>query len=169
MKAENQEIHLPRLKKAKVSLWIKREDLLHPQVSGNKYRKLKYNMLAAQEQGAKKLLTFGGGAFSNHIAATAYAGKLYGLSTIGIIRGGEELANSWRENPTLMQAHENGMELKFVSRQQFRLKNEPEFITKLKSEFGEFHLLPEGGTNPWPSKVVKRLSQMRIAIMIISV
>lgn len=124
-------------------------------------------MLAAQKQGAKKLLTFGG-AFSNHIAATAYAGKLYGLSTIGIIRG-EELANSWRENPTLMQAHENGMELKFVSRRQFRLKNEPEFITKLKSEFGEFYLLPEGGTNPWPSKVVKRLSLMRIAIVIISV
>ncbi|MFC4097687.1 1-aminocyclopropane-1-carboxylate deaminase/D-cysteine desulfhydrase [Euzebyella saccharophila] len=146
MKAENQEIHLPPLKKAKVSLWIKREDLLHPQISGNKYRKLKYNILEAQKKRVKRLLTFGG-AFSNHIAATAYAGKLYGLSTVGVIRG-EELASSWRENPTLMQAYENGMEFKFVSRQQFRLKNEPEFIEKLKSEFGAFYLLPEGGTNP---------------------
>ena len=99
MQGINQEVYLPILKEKQLRLFVKREDLIHPFISGNKYRKLKYNILAAKEQNQHTLLTFGG-AFSNHIAATAYAGNKYGLRTIGIIRG-EELAESWRQNPTL--------------------------------------------------------------------
>ncbi|MHA3787608.1 1-aminocyclopropane-1-carboxylate deaminase/D-cysteine desulfhydrase [Flavobacterium hauense] len=129
----------------KISLTIKREDLLHPHISGNKFRKLKYNILEARTEGKKSLLTFGG-AFSNHIAATAAAGKEYGFATIGIIRG-EELVNKIGDNPTLAFAQSCGMVLKFVTRDQYRLKTEPEFIGGLKAEFGDFYLVPEGGTN----------------------
>ncbi|WKX77379.1 1-aminocyclopropane-1-carboxylate deaminase/D-cysteine desulfhydrase [Zobellia laminariae] len=130
----------------KVSLVLKREDRIHPLISGNKYRKLKYNLKEAKTQGFDTLLTFGG-AFSNHIAATAYAGKIHGLKTIGIIRG-EELAQKWQENSTLKLAESHGMQFKFVSREAYREKDTPQFINDLKEEFGAFYLLPEGGTNP---------------------
>jgi 1-aminocyclopropane-1-carboxylate deaminase len=128
-----------------VSLYLKREDLIHPEVSGNKWRKLKYNLIEAQEQGYKTLLTFGG-AYSNHIAAVASAGKHYKFSTIGIIRG-EELSDKIQENPTLQFAVENGMKLYFVSRQQYNRKESADFLEKISEQFGNFYLLPEGGTN----------------------
>jgi len=128
-----------------VSLTIKREDLIHPFVSGNKFRKLKYNLLEANAQNQKTLLTFGG-AFSNHIAAVAYAGKEQGFKTIGIIRG-DELEGKIEENPTLKFAQENGMQFEFVSREEYRLKSDASFIEKLKTKFGNFYLVPEGGTN----------------------
>ncbi|KAF2082851.1 1-aminocyclopropane-1-carboxylate deaminase/D-cysteine desulfhydrase [Flavobacterium sharifuzzamanii] len=128
-----------------ISLTIKREDLIHPFVSGNKFRKLKYNLLQAKAENKKTLLTFGG-AFSNHIAAVAYAGKEQGFKTIGIIRG-EELLDKIEENPTLKFAQENGMQFEFVSREEYRLKNEESFIEKLQDKFGDFYLVPEGGTN----------------------
>lgn len=129
----------------KYFLSIKREDLLHPFVSGNKFRKLKYNIIAAQEKNHTTLLTFGG-AFSNHISAVAAAGKEVGFKTIGIIRG-EELESKILENPTLSFAKACGMELYFVSREVYKGKDETEFINNLKMQFGEFYLLPEGGTN----------------------
>lgn len=128
-----------------VFLSIKREDLLHPFVSGNKFRKLKYNILAAKEQKHDTLLTFGG-AFSNHIAAVAAAGKEFGFKTIGIIRG-EELESETTINSTLSFAQDCGMQFHFVSREAYRHKDEPEFINNLKNQFGNFYLLPEGGTN----------------------
>ena len=128
-----------------IKLTVKREDLLHPHISGNKFRKLKYNVLQARQEGADCLLTFGG-AFSNHIAATAAAGKEYGFKTIGIIRG-DELVNKIGDNPTLAFAAQCGMMLKFVTRADYRLKAEPEFIAGLRNEFGNFYLVPEGGTN----------------------
>ena len=128
-----------------ISLAIKREDLLHPFVSGNKFRKLKYNLAKAKSEDEKTLLTFGG-AFSNHIAAVAYAGIEQGYKTIGIIRG-EELFDKIEENPTLKFAQECGMQLEFVSREEYRLKSENHFIGSLKSKFGDFYLIPEGGTN----------------------
>ena len=128
-----------------ISLTIKREDLIHPFVSWNKFRKLKYNLLQAKAEKQKTLLTFGG-AFSNHIAAVAYAGKEQGFKTIGIIRG-DELGDKIEENPTLKFAQENGMQLEFVSREDYRLKSEKSFIEKLKNKFGDFYLVPEGGTN----------------------
>lgn len=118
---------------------------MHLHISGNKFRKLFYNLKEAQERGCPTLLTFGG-AYSNHIAATAYAGKKYGLRTIGVIRG-DELADKWRHNPTLQQAHGHGMRFKFVSRDEYRKKDDPSFIAGLETEFGPFYLLPEGGTN----------------------
>ena len=105
-----------------VSLFIKREDLLHPHISGNKFRKLKYNITTAQEQNQTQLLTFGG-AFSNHIVAVAAAGKEYGFQTIGVIRG-EELATQIEDNPSLKLACDCGMKLEFISREQYRNKNE---------------------------------------------
>lgn len=128
-----------------ISLTIKREDLIHPFVSGNKFRKLKYNLLQAKAENKNTLLTFGG-AFSNHIAAVAYAGKEQGFNTIGIIRG-DELFDKIEENPTLKFAQENGMKFEFVSREDYRLKGENSFIEKLKTKFGDFYLVPEGGTN----------------------
>ena len=119
--------------------------MLHPFVSGNKFRKLKYNLQVANAQGQKTLLTFGG-AFSNHIAAVAAAGKELDFKSIGIIRG-EELQNKVAENPTLAFAADCGMKLHFISREIYRRKEEVEFIDSLKEKFGEFYLLPEGGTN----------------------
>ena len=145
MNIPNQHIDLPLLREKGIQLYLKREDTIHPFISGNKYRKLKYNLLEAKKQGKDTLLTFGG-AFSNHIAATAYAGHEQGLQTIGVIRG-EELVDKWQSNPTLKLAHEHGMEFHFVSRSDYRLKNEPSFLHNLKERFGEVYLLPEGGTN----------------------
>lgn len=128
---------------------MKREDLLHPEVAGNKYRKLKYNLEEAQRDGKSLLLTFGG-AYSNHIAATAAAGKRCGFKTIGVIRGeelGHNLNKTLLENPTLKFAHSCGMKLKFISRSVYRERQSSELYQTLKREFGEFFLLPEGGTN----------------------
>lgn len=130
-----------------ISLYIKREDLLHPVISGNKFRKLKYNLVQAKNENKKTLLTFGG-AFSNHILAVAAAGKEYGFKTIGIIRG-EELHNKIKDNPTLQKAQEFGMDFEFISRENYREKASSEFIEKLEEKYGEFYLIPEGGTNEW--------------------
>ena len=147
--AQNQQINLPILEEKKVELFIKREDVIHPFVSGNKFRKLKYNLEQAKTQEKKFLLTFGG-AFSNHIVATAVAGNLNGFKTIGIIRG-DELANDLQKtlanNATLREAHKNGMTFEFVSREEYRNKTSINFVDKLKEKFGEFFIIPEGGTN----------------------
>lgn len=128
-----------------VKLFIRREDLIHPFVSGNKFRKLKYNLIQAKKENQTTLLTFGG-AFSNHIAATAYAGREQGFDTIGIIRG-EELASKINENPTLKFAQNFGMKFVFVSRETYKLKNFQEYLLELKQSLDSFYLIPEGGTN----------------------
>ena len=145
MVVENQQVYLPLLSEKGVSLHLKREDLIHPHISGNKYRKLKYNLIEAKKEEYSTILTFGG-AFSNHIAATAFAGKEYGFKTIGIIRG-EELQSKWKQNPTLVLAKEYGMQFKFVSRASYRERENPEFLKELENEFDKYYLLPEGGTN----------------------
>ncbi|WP_333695137.1 1-aminocyclopropane-1-carboxylate deaminase/D-cysteine desulfhydrase [Flavobacterium sp.] len=128
-----------------VSLYIKREDLLHPVVSGNKFRKLKYNILEAKSLDCTTIITFGG-AYSNHIVAVAYAGKKAGLKTIGIIRG-DEIEKDVELNPTLKNAKLFGMELVFVSRSHYKNKHESEYVDELKAKYGSFYLVPEGGTN----------------------
>ncbi len=128
-----------------ISLVIKREDLIHPFVSGNKFRKLKYNLLQAKAENQSTLLTFGG-AYSNHIAAVGYAGKENGFQTIGIIRG-DELGDKIESNPTLKFAQECGMQFEFVSRETYRLKTEATFLEQLQQQYGAFYLIPEGGTN----------------------
>lgn len=131
--------------KSTLQIAIKREDKIHPFVSGNKFRKLKYNLVEARNLKTDTLLTFGG-AFSNHIAATAAAGNEFGFKTIGIIRG-EELIDKIEENPTLAFAKAQGMQLYFITREAFKQKDFEVFRDDLKKQFGDFYLLPEGGTN----------------------
>ena len=142
MESYNQKIEIEN---TNYSLYIKREDLLHSYISGNKFRKLKYNLAKAKTEGKTTLLTFGG-AFSNHILAVAAAGKEYGFKTIGIIRG-EELHDKIADNPTLQKAHDFGMVFDFVSRAIYSQKSNSDFIRNLEEKFGDFYLLPEGGTN----------------------
>lgn len=120
-----------------------REDLIHPEVSGNKLRKLKYNLLEAEKLGKSTILTFGG-AYSNHIAATATAGKLFGFKTIGVIRGDELNADS---NETLRKAKADGMELLFWSREEYRKRNESLIISGLQKNYPAAFIVPEGGSN----------------------
>ena len=125
-----------------ITLHMKRDDLIHPLLQGNKWRKLKYNLLAAQQQKQHTLLTFGG-AFSNHIHATAAAGKLLGFKTIGIIRGEAHSPL----NPTLQDASNWGMQLEYINRADYRQKHTEAFISKLHHQYGDFYLIPEGGSN----------------------
>ena len=126
-----------------INLFVLRLDKIHPHISGNKWYKLKYNLEEAKRQKKDTLLTFGG-AYSNHIAATAAAGKEFGFKTVGIIRG-DELGEN--ENPTLRFAKECGMEFRFVSREEYKNKNTSELIRSITSSLANFYLLPEGGTN----------------------
>lgn len=137
-----QEIKHPVVEAAGVRLLIKREDLNHPIVSGNKWWKLKYNLEAAKAGGSHTLLTFGG-AYSNHIYATAGAANASGFKSIGIIRGERVLPL----NPVLAFAESQGMQLHFVSREAYRKKTEKEFIRELQDRLGDFYLIPEGGSN----------------------
>lgn len=132
----------PLLARQGITLYLKREDLLHPTIPGNKWRKLKYNLLAAREQGKTMLLTFGG-AYSNHIAAVAAAGQEYGFATLGFIRGEEHLPL----NPTLAQATAMGMQLHYLDRESYRRKSDPHFQQALQQQYPQAYLLPEGGTN----------------------
>ena len=129
-------------KKHSVRLFVLRLDLNHPHVSGNKLFKLKYNTKEAQKQGKDTLVTFGG-AFSNHIAATAAAGKELGLKTIGIIRGEEH----GELNPTLKFAIDCGMKLIHVSRKDYKNKKVQSFLNSQIDTSSNYYLIPEGGSN----------------------
>ena len=120
-----------------IELYIKREDLLHPIISGNKFRKLKYNLEEAKKLGFKKILTFGG-AFSNHIVAVAGAGVAFGFETIGVIRG-EELIDKVKENPSLAFAQQTGMRFHFVDRTTYRDKSDKKFVESLHDLYGDFY------------------------------
>jgi 1-aminocyclopropane-1-carboxylate deaminase len=136
------ELASPLTHKQGVRLFIKHEYLNHPQISGNKWWKLKYNTEAALLQKKDTLLTFGG-AFSNHIYATAAAAHELGLKSIGIIRGEE----TFPLNPTLSFAKSIGMRLHYISREDYKQKQTDAFGEDLKNLFGDFYLIPEGGTN----------------------
>ncbi|MCQ4042845.1 1-aminocyclopropane-1-carboxylate deaminase/D-cysteine desulfhydrase [Streptantibioticus rubrisoli] len=133
-----------RLARCGVELLLKRDDLIHPRITGNKWRKLRLNVQAAVDGGHGVLLTFGG-AYSNHLRATAAAGRLLGLRTIGVVRGAELAGRPL--NPSLARAVEDGMRLHFVDRATYRRKTEPEVIAELEHRFGPFYLVPEGGSN----------------------
>ncbi len=130
-------------RRAGITLWLKRDDLIHPDISGNKWRKLKYNIGEAVRQRAGTLLTFGG-AFSNHLYAVAAAAKQCGFRAVGIVRG-HELTES--ASPTLTFCHRAGMQLEFVTREAYRLKDQAPGIRKIIEETGAF-VIPEGGSNP---------------------
>lgn len=131
-----------RLTAREVRVVLKRDDLIHPELPGNKWRKLKHNLAAARDQGHDTLLTFGG-AYSNHIRATAAAGHYGSFRTIGIIRGEEHLPL----NPSLSYAAARGMHLTYLDRTTYRANASEEVIESLRQEFGDFYLLPEGGSN----------------------
>lgn len=128
------------LKERKIQLWIKRDDLTHPHIQGNKWRKLQFNIAEAKRLHKKYLLTFGG-AFSNHIYSTAAAGQHFEIKTIGIIRGERVLPL----NPTLSFAEAQGMQLHFVDRKTYRLKEK--LLPELNIPLDGCFILPEGGTN----------------------
>lgn len=140
-----QKIEDPLLKDFPINLYIKRDDLIHPEITGNKWRKLKYNLIEAREKGYDSLMTFGG-AFSNHIYATSAAGKEFGFSTTGIIRG-EELTPL--SNETLMFSKINGMDLIFLPRLNYGFKD------KISRQYkNDFYVIPEGGSNEFAIKGV---------------
>lgn len=134
------QLYHPLFEEKDLQLWIKRDDLTHPELQGNKWRKLKYNLEKARKMGKKYLLTFGG-AFSNHLFATAAAGKLFNFKTIGIVRGEKVLPL----NATLSFAKACGMDLRFVDRQTYS-QNE-KLLSKLEIPLDDCYILPEGGTN----------------------
>lgn len=142
MNIHTQQINSDVFKSKKINLFIKRIDLIHPFVSGNKYYKLKYNFTELLKQKKDKILTFGG-AYSNHISATSYYAKKNNIKSIGIIRGEKQL----KLNHTLTFAQNQGMKLHYVSREDYRHKHKLNLINKLKKKFGDFYLLPEGGSN----------------------
>jgi 1-aminocyclopropane-1-carboxylate deaminase/D-cysteine desulfhydrase-like pyridoxal-dependent ACC family enzyme len=135
-------LNAPLFEQKKVSLFIKRDELIHPVIQGNKWRKLKYNLIEAQNNKQTTLLSFGG-AYSNHLHALAAVGKQQGLKTIGIIRG--EAPKTL--NPCLQDMLNWGMQLKFITRKAYKQKTHADFINNLKQELGEFYLIPEGGNN----------------------
>ncbi|WP_313269670.1 1-aminocyclopropane-1-carboxylate deaminase/D-cysteine desulfhydrase [Epilithonimonas vandammei] len=128
-----------------IQIFIKREDLIHPKISGNKFWKLFYNVNQYLESHPENplLITFGG-AFSNHIASVSAFGKEFGIPTIGIIRG-NELENNWQNNPTLSEASKNGMQLFFVSREDYQ--NKEKLTQKFIEKYPNSLIIPEGGSN----------------------
>lgn len=140
--------HLPHplFEQYGIDVWIKRDDLNHPTIQGNKWHKLMPNLVAARHQGKSQLLTFGG-AYSNHIAATAAAGKHYGFKTFGWIRGDELAQKPHLWCHTLKQAQADGMTFEFMSRPAYREKETPDFLSELSKRYPQAYLLPEGGTN----------------------
>ena len=126
-------------------LTLKPEYKIHSVVSGNKYRKLKYNFQSFKKGNFAGILTFGG-AFSNHIAATASAAKVFSVPSVGIIRG-LELAYKIKDNPTLGFAQKCGMKLEFISRQDYRLRTDSLYLASIKARYPNYYFIPEGGTN----------------------
>ncbi len=136
------ELRGPWTRDQKIRVLVRREDLNHDAVSGNKWWKLKYNLVEAVRLNSKTILAFGG-AYSNMVYATAAAAHEMGMNSIGVIRGEE----TFPTNHTLSFAKKMGMQLHFVSREAYRKKSEQHFIESLKGKFGDFYMLPEGGTN----------------------
>lgn len=133
-------INLELKNSGKAAIDILRLDQIHKTISGNKWYKLKYNLLEAEKRNASAVLSFGG-AYSNHLHALAYAGKIFGIKTIGIVRG-EKV-----ENPTLQDCQNWGMELHFISRSDYRQKTETDFLDNLENQFSGAYIIPEGGDN----------------------
>ncbi len=125
-----------------ISLYIKRDDLIHPFINGNKWYKLKYNLIEASELGLKNLLTFGG-AYSNHIYAFSYACKTFGFNGIVVIRGEEYK----KLNPTLEFVSNCGVSIQYFSQSKYKFKYSEDLLYKLNKLYGDYYLIPEGGSN----------------------
>lgn len=135
-------IEHPIFKQKKLNVFIKRDDLIHPIISGNKWRKLKHNLLQAKIQNQQTIISFGG-AFSNHIHALAYACKVNNFNCIGIIRGEQK----YQDNFTLSWARHWGMQLKFVDRKTYKLRTDNNYLQDLMLQYPHAMIIPEGGSN----------------------
>lgn len=144
----------PLLREKGISLFMKRDDLTHPDVQGNKWRKLKYNLEYAKANNYASILTFGG-PMSNHIYSTAAAGKMFGLKTIGVIRGYAHLPLT----PTLAFAKAQGMELLFLSKGEYENRFSESTLEELKQTYGEFYAIPDGGSNALAVEGVAEMMQ----------
>ena len=140
------------LDRAQISLAVKREDLLHPTISGNKWRKLKFNLKYALDNRIETIITFGG-AFSNHIYSTAAACKELGLKSVGLIRGDYD-----KDNPTTMFARKCGMELRFIDRLSYKEKENSDVVKSILSQYSNYILIPEGGSNDLAIEGLEELS-----------
>lgn len=144
----------PLLKENGVSLYVKREDKIHPLLSGNKWRKLKYNLKQIMERDdCKGVITFGG-AFSNHIYSFAHACRLYQIKGVAIIRGDQ----MDKENPTLQAVKAAGVDMHFVSREEYRSRGDINYWDKWKQIYPGFNIVPEGGSNDLALKGLKELA-----------
>lgn len=148
------EIKTSFLEAKNIQLNLMRLDLIHSEWGGNKYFKLKYNLKKAKELGHTTLLSFGG-AYSNHLYALAALGEKEGFKTIGLVRG----ENQAKLNPTLQFLKKKGMQLEFISREDYRKKTEEEFKSLLQKKYGDFYLLPEGGSNDLAVKGCKEITE----------
>ncbi|MBI2381620.1 MAG: pyridoxal-phosphate dependent enzyme [Gammaproteobacteria bacterium] len=137
-----EDFDFPPWRRHGVPIWVKRDDSIHPTLSGNKWRKLKYNLLAAREQGISRLASFGG-PWSNHLHALAYAGRRFGFETLGLVRGEAHEALT----PCLRDCRDWGMRLERLPRAEYRRRQDPDFQAELARRFGPCLVLPEGGSN----------------------
>jgi len=151
MESDNQHLRLQEIA-GDLEIVLKREDLIHPDISGNKWRKLKYNLQYAKANSYKSLLTFGG-AYSNHLAAVAAAGYQYGFATHGIVRGDE--LEGQPLNPTLQYCKQMGMVLHFVSRSLY--KDKEQALSTVVLEDKNPYIIPQGGTNALAIKGCKEI------------
>jgi len=145
-------VKTPLINQANVTISVKREDLLHPTISGNKWRKLKYNLKNALDKNVETIITFGG-AFSNHIYSTASACNKLGLKSVGIIRGDFD-----KNNPTTIFAQRCGMDLQFIDRTSYKEKENSDKIKAILSKYSNYILIPEGGSNTLAEKGLEELS-----------
>lgn len=136
------QLSFPQLEEKNITLFIKRDDLIHPQISGNKWRKIKKNIDHYFTNEHEGILTFGG-AYSNHMDAMAFIGHQLDIPVVGIIRGEEPVTY----NATLNRCMKMGMQLHFVSRSEYRLKDNPDYLAQLKQNYPNYYILPEGGAN----------------------
>lgn len=141
-----QAIHHPFFSQAKIQVWVKRDDLNHPIIQGNKLHKLRFNLQKAQSIGCDTLISFGG-AYSNHIAALSVAGKELGFKTIGFIRGDELMNRPEKWSHTLKNANHSGMKFIFLTRKDYREKHQQTLLDKFQRQFPTAFIIPEGGTN----------------------
>lgn len=149
-----QRVELDALVGAGIELLVRRDDLVDPELAGNKFYKLFFNVCDAREQGFSLLLSFGG-AYSNHLHALAAAGRRYRFKTLGVVRGERPAQLS----PTLRDAEAWGMKLVFIGREEYRHKNEQELIAGLRAQYGDFYLIPEGGANLAGARGMQLLGQ----------
>ena len=148
-----QKLDWPLLKKVGIEIWIRRDDLVDAQLSGNKFYKLWLNLEEAKCKGFRRLLSFGG-AWSNHIHALAAAGNRFGFETIGLIRGEAHQ----QLNPCLTDAKAWGMQLHYLTRDEYALRYNPDFQADLAKRY-EAMIIPEGGANIAGAAGMQRLGK----------